>query len=435
MQICYIAMYIIEALIIYSYFDFLFEKKQKSLIVILCFALFYSLLYLSFSLQNMLLNAVLYTLGNLMILVINYHCSIRRSFLHALFLSCSLLLTEYLTSILIGFISGDFLSYQTNIYSLLVATLIGKLLYLVFTSVGARIFSKQNMLGENVKITILFCTMPVVSLAISLLSIKIGTIHGLSQGMMQIVLISITSLIAVNIIFLVLYNYTKRESAEKLLLQVGIEKEKAEAAYYQALHHEKESRNILIHDIKNHLGVIAGLAEDTKDEAVLAYISEIKANFITKGTVQRCNDPILDLILHRIIQECEESGIQFYWDIRNRCDEYLDATDKTALFSNLLSNAIEAAKTTEEKEISFSIRGGTESKSIVITTENSCGTKPVKDIWGQYRTSKDNAKLHGIGLRSIARIVKKCNGLSTMHYDDQTQKFYHVIYLKNNRET
>lgn len=430
MTLCYIAMYIIEALIIYSYYDFLFEKKRKSFLVILCFAVFYSILYLLFSLQNMLLNAVLYSLGNLLILVINYRCSIRQSFLHALFLSCSLLLTEYLTAVLIGFISGDFLSYQKDVYSLLAATLIGKLLYLIFTSVAARIFSKQKMLGESVKITILFCALPAVSLGLSLLSIKIGTIHGLSQGMTQIVLISIASLMAVNIIFLFLYNYTKKENAEKLLLQLGIEKEKTEAAYYQALHQEKENRNILIHDIKNHLGVIAGLAEDGKNEAVLAYISEIKSTFISKDTIQRCNDPILNLILHRTVRECEEIGVRFYWDIRDCCDDYLDASDKTALFSNLLSNAVEAARMTKEKEIDFSIRCGAESDSIVITTENSCGTKPVKDIWGQYRTSKDDDKIHGIGLRSIARIVKKCNGLSTIHYDDQTQKFYHIIYLK-----
>lgn len=430
MTICYVTGYIIEALITFFYFDFLFDRKKKGVWTILSFLFFYGILYLSFSLENMFLNAVLYTLGNFLLLLINYHCVIRRSVLHALFLSCALLLGEYLTAVLIGIISGDFLSYQTDISSMMAMILISKLVYLIITSVAARIFARQNMLGESTKITILFCTMPMVSLGLSLLSISIGSTYGLSQGMTQTVLINIASLIAINIIFLFLYNYAKKENAEKLLLQVSIEKEKAEATYYQALHHEKESRNILIHDIKNHLSVIAGLAEDSKDEAVLAYISEIKANFITKGTVQRCNDPILDLILHRIIQECEESGIQFYWDIRNRCDEYLDATDKTALFSNLLSNAIEGAKTTEEKEISFSIRGGTESKSIVITTENSCEKKPVKDIWGHYITSKGNANVHGIGLRSIARIVKKYNGLSTIHFDDKSKKFYHIIYLK-----
>ena len=430
MTLFYVAGYIIEALVTFFYFDFLFERKKKTFWVILCFSLFYGSLYLSFTLKNMFLNAILYTLGNLFLLLINYYCSIRRSLLHALFLSCALLLAEYLTAVVIGIVSGDFLSYQTNLSSMMAMILISKLIYLIITSVAARIFSKQKMLGESVKITILFCALPAVSLGLSLLSIKIGTIHGLSQGMTQIVLISTASLIAVNIIFLFLYNYTKRENAEKLLLRLGIEKEKAEAAYYQALHQEKENRNILIHDIKNHLGVIAGLAEDEDNKAVVAYISEIKSTFISKDTIQRCNDPILDLLLHRTIKECEESGIHFYWDIRDCCDGYLDAADKTALFSNLLSNAVEAAKMTKEKEIDFSIRCGAEGDSIVITTENSCGTKPVKDIWGQYRTNKDNAKLHGIGLRSIERIVKKCNGLSAMRYDDQIKKFYHVIYLK-----
>lgn len=430
MTLCYLAMYLIEALIIYFYYEFLFEKKQKSLWVILCFAAFYSILYVSFSLQNILLNAVLYTLGNLLLLVINYRCTVRQSFLHALFLSCSLLLTEYLTAVLIGLVSGDFLSYQTDMSSMLAATLISKLLYLVLTSIAARIFARQKMLGESLKITALFCSMPTVSLGMSLLSIRIGSIHGLSQGTTQIVLISIASLIAVNLLFLVLYNYTKKENAEKLLLQISIEKEQTETAYYQALHEEKENRSILLHDVKNHLSAIASLADQGKNEEVSAYISEMKESLVAKNSVQRCDDPILDLILHRIFRECEENGISFYYDIRDCCNDYLDAPDRTVLFSNLLSNAVEAAKGSTEKEIDFSIRYGSENNGIVITTENSCDQKPVTDIRGNYRTSKDNARIHGIGLRSIARIVKKYNGLSTMQFDEQSRNFRHVIYLK-----
>lgn len=430
MTLCYIIMYTVEAFIIYAYLDFVFERKQKLICIILSFSVFYSVLYMTFSVGNMLLNAILYTLGNMLLLAINYHCSLRQSFLHALFLSCALLLTEYLTAVLIGSISGDFLSYQTDVSSMLAMILISKLLYLVLTSIAARIFARQKMLGESLKITVLFCSMPIISLGLSLLSIKIGSIYGLSKGTTQIVLISISSLIAVNLLFLILYNYTKRENAEKLLLQISIEKGQAETAYYQALHEEKESRSILLHDVKNHLGAIASLADQGKNEEISAYISDMRETLFANGSVQRCNDPILDLILHRTFRECEENGIRFYYDIRDCCDDYLDAPDKTALFSNLLSNAVEAAKTSGEKEIDFSIRYGADRDSIVITTENSCDKKPDTDIRGHYRTSKDNARIHGIGLRSIARIIKKHNGLSTMRYDEPSRKFYHIVYLK-----
>ncbi len=34
-----------------------------------------------------------------------------------------------------------------------------------------------------------------------------------------------------------------------------------------------------------------------------------------------------------------------------------------------------------------------------------------------------------MGLKSIARVVKKYHGLSSMHYDRENQRFSHVIQL------
>ncbi len=431
--LCYIFTYLVEALLIYMYYDFLFEKKRKTIWVILCFGVFYSALYFSFSLQNMVLNAVLYTLGNLSLLLINYRCSFRQSILHALFLSSALLLAEYLTASSIGAISGDLLSYDTDLSASITMLSISKLLYLGLTSVGARIFARQKGLSESPWITVLYCSMPVISLILALISIRIASAHGLSQGTARIVAICIASLMAVNLLFLILYNYMKKENAEKLLLQVAVEKEQTEAAYYQALHEEKESRNILLHDIKNHLSAIASLAEQGKTTEVSDYITQIKSTLVATDFLQRCNDPILDLILYRTSRDCKEDGIRFYCDIRDCCNDYLDSPDKTALFSNLLSNAVEAARDSAEKEIDFSIRHSHGGKGIVITTENSCDTKPVIDSRGRYKTAKTNAGVHGLGLQSIARIVEKHKGLSTMGYDDETGRFHHVIYLSHSK--
>lgn len=432
--ICYMVTYFVEALLIYLYYDFLFDKKRNVLWIILSFGLMYTALFFTFSVQNMVLNAVLYTVGNLLLLIIHYRCSFKQAILHALFLSCALLLSEYFTATWIGAIWGDLLSYDTDLSASITMAFVSKLLYLLLTSVGSRIFARQKLLNETLRITILFCSMPLLSLVLTLVSIQIASVHAISQGNVQIIAIGTTTLMAVNLLFLILYNYIKKENAEKLLLQVSVEKERTESAYYQALHEEKESRNILLHDIKNHLGAIATLADQGKTEDVCKYIAELKSTLVSKDPLELCQDPILGLILYHTSQECKEAGICFYQDIQDCCEDYLDDSDKTALLSNLLSNAVEAAKDSADKEIDFSIRHSGNANGIVITTENSCDTKPITDSRGRFRTVKSSPGIHGLGMQSIARIVKKHGGHSTVSYDEESRRFHHVIYLPKTLE-
>ena len=434
LTLCYIATYLVEALLIYLYYDFLFEKKRNILWILLSFGVMYTTLYIAFSQQNMALNAALYTAGNLVLLLTLYRCSFKQALLHALFLSCALLLAEYFTSVLVGSIWGSLLSYSTDLSAAITMLFISKLLYLVLTTVGARIFARQKLLSESPGITVLFCSMPVLSLGLTLVSIRIASNQPINQGTAQLIAICTTTLMAVNLLFLILYNYMKKANAEKLLLQVGMEKERAESAYYQALYEEKESRNILLHDIKNHLGSIATLAEQGKTEDVRKYIAELKSTLTSKDSLEFCQDPILGLLLYRTSQECKEAGIRFYGDIRDCCEDYLDSADKTALLSNLLSNAVEAAKNSADKEIDFSIRHSGNADGIVITTENSCDTKPIIDSRGRFRTVKSSPGIHGLGMQSIARIVKKHDGHSAVSYDEESCRFRHVVYLPKTLE-
>ena len=429
--LCYIATYLIEALLIYLYCDFLFERKRNTLWILLSFGLMYTALYLAYSPRTMVLNAVLYTVGNLILLPGLYRCSFKQALLHSLFLTATLLLTEYFTTVWVGFLWGDFilLSYTTDPAASIITIFISKLLYLVLTTVGARIFARQKLLSESPGITLLFCSMPILSLVLTLVSVAIASDYPLSEGNVQIISICTITLMAVNLLFLILYNYMKKANAEKLLLQVGMEKERSESAYYQALYEEKESRNILLHDIKNHLGAISALADQGRTEDVRKYIAELKSTLVSKDPSELSNDPILGLILYRISQECKETGIRFFVDIRDCCEDYLDSADKTALLSNLLSNAVEAAKSSADKEIDFSIRHSGNADGIVITTENSCDTKPITDSRGRFRTAKLSPGIHGLGMQSIARIVKKYDGHSAVSYDEAGHRFHHVVYL------
>ena len=82
-----------------------------------------------------------------------------------------------------------------------------------------------------------------------------------------------------------------------------------------------------------------------------------------------------------------------------------------------MDNAIEACKRITDssmaKEIKLSMNY--RDKYIIIVITNTCD-KPRK-IGRFYKSSKPSPELHGIGLQSIERTVKKYNGNMVIKYD------------------
>ena len=424
--ICYIATYMAEALITYTYAGIVFVKRRKSWSVIATYIFLFTVLYGCFNIGNVLLNAVLYLSGIYLLLFLNYDCKSKTAFLHGVFLSSTLLLTEFLASLFISVVTNDFGAYQDSLSVLIAMAVVSKLLYLAVMVISVR-FSPHRQVREDSRMTTLFCILPFISLVIAIASIRVGLEYGLNPGTEVIVIINIASLLVVNLLFMVLYYRIKLANEENLLLHLSVEKEKAETAYYQALQEETESRNILLHDIKNHLRTINSLASKDNSQAVVSYISNLEKQMQTESQLRRCDDPILNLILQHAAQECDTLGIRFYCDVRDQCCDFMDAPGKTALFSNLLSNAVEGAKDAAMKEIDFSIRKPQDGTSTVVSVENTCDVPPVADLRGGFRSRKNGGMLHGTGLKSIARIVKRYNGISTVHYDSETNRFHYII--------
>ena len=140
-----------------------------------------------------------------------------------------------------------------------------------------------------------------------------------------------------------------------------------------------------------------------------------------------CADPILDMLLQRTRQECEKKGLTFHCEIRQGCTEFMDAPSITALYSNLLSNAVEAAH--ESKGRSLELRVTNQAQGVVLSLVNDCDTPPKTDGTGRLITRKQDTQAHGVGIKSIDRVVRRYNGLQTVYYDDQQRQFHCIIHF------
>lgn len=134
----------------------------------------------------------------------------------------------------------------------------------------------------------------------------------------------------------------------------------------------------------------------------------------------KTKNKMLDLILNKYRVLCEEDNIDFYINIRTANLSYIENTDLTSLLSNILDNAIEAAKSTSEKMIDLSINRV--NGSDMLTCVNSSDMKPVS-VSGILKTTKSDKTFHGMGTKSIRRIVNKYKGEYEWDYDEMKKEF------------
>ena len=97
------------------------------------------------------------------------------------------------------------------------------------------------------------------------------------------------------------------------------------------------------------------------------------------------------------------------------------------MFGNILSNALEAASKSKDKQIELSVLRIYEQNIVIISVINSCDLAPCPDGYGGYTTKKRDSTSHGIGLKSIERVVQKYNGTQTMYYSSEEKTFHHII--------
>lgn len=335
--------------------------------------------------------------------------------------------SEIIVALWISLYGYEFSAYTYNFQVMVLLIILSKLLYLLFSTIGSRIFAPHKRLIEEPKQMILFCGLPLLSSILAIVIVYIGMNAGISGTIGIMTIIIVVTLLVVNLMFLALYNALQKANEEYLALQLSMQKEQADIAYYSALQEQYESQRILIHDIKKHLGTINALAKQNGSAEIETYISGLEESFALSNQAKLCTDPILNLLLLRFRDDCKGKNIQFHCDVRENSSDFLNASSITTLYGNLLSNALEAAEASVEKQIELSVIRNAVQSVIVISVINSCDNPPMPDGDGGFRTKKADRLLHGVGLRSIERIVSKYHGVATMYYDPDNKQFHHVI--------
>ena len=196
--------------------------------------------------------------------------------------------------------------------------------------------------------------------------------------------------------------------------------------HYEYLENREKETKKFRHDLGNHMEMISNLAKTRQYDRIDAYLEQMHIKINDFGNLVTVHNGIVDAIINQYYAKAQECGVNM--EVRGRfpVDCAIDAFDLCTIFSNVLSNALEAAKESDEKRISVECAYTDMSIMIIVTNsykpEASNGSAP-------WRTRKSNSDYHGYGLENIKDSVKKYKGDLDIETEDNI--FILRILFKN----
>ena len=413
--------HILELIVSFAFLNNIFGRKlifEKKVTPYFAAAILCALEYGAYILfDSTAINILLFFFINMTLALMFFNASFTSSVIASAFLSAELTASEFLSLTFLSFgLENDFSYYKESVSIFLLATLISRFIFYIFTKVSeyAGFYLQGN---RNIRVPVFLFLYPLTAVAILYTFWIISTSYTITiSTSIAIMVASFAILVSVFLTF-TFYSRTSKRLDELYKEQSEAERVKTDTAYYAILDKQNETLKMLTHDEKNHLLAIKTIANNPEVSAYIDKIyGEIKVNSVFGNTKNR----YLDLLLNKYQTECETNNINFDYYIKTANLSFMDSADIISMISNILDNAIEAARCSKEKTIDLSInRNGSFD---ILSCSNSCDQKPVISE-GKLISTKSAPGIHGYGMKSIIKTAEKYGGEVEWNYDENSNVF------------
>lgn len=421
-------LYFSEGLIVFYYARCMFKQKYsdaKSLAVI---TLGHVILFMVYKLDIALLNMCFIALFNILIFMFLYNCNFKTAFFHSAILVCIMGACEwFLIFIISTILHENFNAYQDNFTIHVLNIITSKTLYYLVCIVIINFFDKGKKYNQNNSAFWILLIMPFTSLVILLAFRSITYEAMLSQRMQIFLSIASVLLLVTNIVVFFLYEYAIQNQEKLYELEAAEQRQKTDETYMTVLEQNNIDLKIFTHDIKNHLEQISHL---NNDEAIKGYISELYGTINQYEAIGASHNKILDIIISKYNALCTNKNIEISFNVKTANLSSVNDVDLSTILNNVMDNAIESAQQSGRKKITVDIfsKGAYE----VIKIKNSCDSPPNTHNKNLITKKKDK-QYHGLGIKSVQRVLKKYNGNYDWDYDENQNIFITTIAIPKNK--
>lgn len=314
----------------------------------------------------------------------------------------------------------------------LMVSVLSVFMYSLCLMVHRRIFRQKSY---DLRIYMVFCIFP-----ISQMLLMMSTNGQIYEGVTDKAGVALAGvLIGVVADILLLYTLIRQQKMQDMSEQLH-EVTKAwetERNHYREIEDRRENLAKIRHDMNEHLNIIKELmkrGEYTKVNAMLDTLTEYVAS---TREFMYCGDPVVNAVMAENEKICKENGISLQYEFRIPKPLQMDAISICSIFSNLMRNAVTAARKAKEAageyalqqtegrnagEIYVSVKAAVSGDYLHIITENSriVEKKPL------------NAR-KGYGKVIIKELVERHNG--QMEIKESPDRYRTEITVENRRMT
>lgn len=284
-----------------------------------------------------------------------------------------------------------------------------KLLTYIILSVVKQYFgnSKKSISG---KLYVSYLCIPITSFGMMLLIYYTNMDLSVSMKIKALYCLIFALMLLGNIFIFGAFNKYSQElfmSAEQKFI---ISRQNTDLQYYSQVQVIDDKYQEFIHNISHHLKIIGELAKEKKTDNIISIIQDLNIELENNALIIYCSNPVVNSVLSekKSVAEKADIALDIYVEPGVTLKEISDL-DIITMLSNLLDNALRAAKDAQEKIISVRIYAENDGHFNIIKIQNYFAGE-IKREASRFVSTKRDKEMHGIGIKSVENTAKKNNG-------------------------
>lgn len=413
-----IVLQMIECLICFFFYETISDKKgnyiKRLLVLIFSYLIMFGI-NIIFD-YNVVINTIVMVTFHILFAFFLYNQKLVFSLVYAVIITSLVTITEISAINLVAVVfNTDSKSFIENTLNYIIVIVFSKSLFFIVLKIIGDIINRYR---QNEKAKLIYLFYPFSLLLILTAFVVISYKYQLSNEIKLFLSLSIIILTFSVLATCVFQQLSAKKELELNELRATSQRQELDNTYFELLENQNEELQIFVHDIKNHLSNIYSLSDDSLKTK--AYIEGIVNDIDSANQIGKTKNKLLDLIIKKYDFICHKKGITFEKNIHTSNLDRISDSDLTAIFNNLLDNAVEAAQKSAKKHIVLNINNFGD--IIHVDFQNSCDEAPIVKNHNLI-SIKNDRKAHGYGYKSVSRTVKKYNGDIEWQYDGKERIF------------
>ncbi|CDB69202.1 sensor kinase protein [Eubacterium sp. CAG:252] len=404
---------IIEIVCYFTFFDIFAVKRNRNkieVILSIIILMLSSRLCVHFLKKYTIIKMLLMVLIIILAMWFLYEISLVKTLILVFFVQSIVTITDYIVIMILAKIYGDIttLGGASSLIGRFIIILSRLILFAILIVISRISSKKRNNVTADMsnKEWIQFLIFPIFTICAVMLMVN-SVMKSYHSDIVPVYYIIAIGLIVLNLVVFHLISEILEHSRKMKEAQILRQQSIGQVGLYNSMRENYNIQRQRTHEYKNQI-VCMDMLMKKKDYSKLEdYIGNISDGLDAQLDMVDTNNDVVNAILNAKYYEAIKNDVLFVLKINDLSDIKVSDEDIVTILSNLLDNAIEAAKQCDVGKRTVKIKLLSEDDVLTIAVSNTYKTEPMLTEDGYIRTTKNNKEEHGWGIRNIVATLEK----------------------------